>query len=215
MLLNWHRAEFAARPSEFEKEGILMLTLSKKLTRTAIAAASLALVTACSSGTGGLAPLQSASTAELRVAPGDKVRIAVQDLEPVSGDYTIDETGSISVPLIQQVKVSGMTYSEMEGAIALALAEKDVLKNPNVTVQPLELRPVYIMGEVRQPGEYAYRQGLTVFAAISMAGGYTYRAQTDEVAITRTVGDENVTGTADEDTPIMPGDRIRIYERWF
>ena len=192
-----------------------MLTMSKKLTRTAIAAASLALMSACTSGVGDLPPLQSASTAELRVAPGDKVRIAVQDLESVSGDYTIDETGSISVPLIQQVKVSGLTYSEMEGALAAKLAEKDVLKNPNVTVQPLELRPVYIMGEVRQPGEYAYRQGMTVFAAISMAGGYTYRAKTDEVVITRITGDGQVTGTATDDTPIMPGDRIRIYERWF
>lgn len=192
-----------------------MRTFSKNFTKAATAAIALALVSACSAGTGNLPALESAGPTQLRVAPGDKVRIAVQDLDNVSGDYTIDETGSISLPLVQQVKVSGLTYVEVEAALRQQFVAKDVLKNPNVTVQPIELRPVYILGEVRQPGEYAYRQGLTVFAAISMAGGYTYRAKTDEVEVTRTVGDNQQTGKATEDTVLLPGDRIRIFERWF
>jgi len=175
----------------------------------------LPLAAGCSSGIADLPPLENVGSAQVRIAPGDKVRIAVQDLENVSGEYTVDETGFISVPLARQISVAGLSYTEMEDAIARRLAERDVLKNPSVTVQPLELRPIYIMGEVRRPGEYAYRQGLTVFAAVSMAGGYTYRAQTGEVAVTRMMDDREVTGVATENTPILPGDRIRVYESWF
>ena len=180
-----------------------------------IAATCLALLGGCASGVGDLPPLESIGTAEVRLAPGDKVRLAVQDLDTMNGEYIVDETGSVSLPLVNQVQVSGLSYVQMQDAIAARLVEIDVLKDPNVTVQPLDLRPVYILGEVRRPGEYAFRQGLTVFAAVSMAGGYTYRAKTGEVAVTRSVGDRQTTGIATEDTPILPGDRIRVYERWF
>lgn len=175
----------------------------------------LALTAGCSSGLGSLPPLESIAVTEVKLAPGDKVRIAVQDLDSMSGDYIIDETGSIALPLINQVDAAGLTYTEMQDAIEARLAEAQVLNNPNVTVQPLELRPIYIMGEVRQPGEYAYRQGLTVFAAISMAGGYTYRAATGQVAVTRMVGDTPTTAVATENSVILPGDRIEVKERWF
>ncbi len=179
------------------------------------AAMCLALTGACSSGMGNLPSLDSISATEVKLAPGDKIRVSVQDLDAMSGDYIIDETGSVALPLINQVAAAGMTYTEMQSAIETKLAQQQVLNNPNVTVQPLELRPIYIMGEVRQPGEYAYRQGLTVFAAISMAGGYTYRAATDEVAVTRMVGDKPTTAVATENSVILPGDRIEVYERWF
>ena len=180
-----------------------------------MAATCLALTGGCASGLDNLPPLESIGVAEVKLAPGDKVRIAVQDLDAMTGDYIVDETGSIPLPLIEQVEVAGLTYTEMQTTIANRLIETQVLNNPNVTVQPLELRPIYIMGEVRQPGEYAYRQGLTVFAAISMAGGYTYRATTEEVAVTRMIGDRPTTAVASEDSVILPGDRIFVYERWF
>ncbi|WP_435418766.1 polysaccharide biosynthesis/export family protein [Parerythrobacter aurantius] len=153
--------------------------------------------------------------AEIQAAPGDKLRIAVQDLPAVAGDYVLDETGSISIPLIRQVKVAGLTYAQIEDVIARRLIEQDVLKNPAVTVQPLDLRPIYIIGEVREPGELTYRQGLTVFAAVSMAGGYTYRAKTGTVAITRSMDGREVTSVAGEDALLLPGDRIRVLESWF
>lgn len=192
-----------------------MRTFSINTAKAATAAILLVSVTACGSGTGGLPPLESSSATQLRVGPGDKVRVAVQDLDNVNGDYTIDETGSISLPLIQQVKVSGLTYVEMEQAVRDALVAKDVLKNPNVTVQPLELRPVFILGEVRQPGEIAYRQGMTVFEAVSQAGGYTYRANTKEVEVIRNEGGSAVSKKATENDVLRPGDRIRVFERWF
>lgn len=192
-----------------------MGTFSKNITMAATAAIMLPAMAACSGGAGNLPSLQSAGETQLRVGPGDKVRVAVQDLDSVDGDYTIDETGSISLPLIQQVRISGMTYVEATAALRSALIEKDILKNPNVTVQPLELRPISILGEVRNPGEIEYRQGMTVFEAVSQAGGYTYRANTKEVEVIRSQGGTVVNSKATENDVLKPGDRIRVFERWF
>lgn len=191
-----------------------MIRLSRTMAAFA-AAACLAATGGCASGIADLPPLESVGVTEIRLAPGDKIAIAVQELEEMSGNYIVDETGSVSLPLINQLQVTGLTYVEMQNAIASRLVASDIVKAPNVTVQPLDLRPVYILGEVREPGEYAFRQGMTVFSAVAMAGGYTYRAKTGEVAVTRIVGERTTTGVANEDTVIMPGDRIRIYERWF
>ncbi len=191
-----------------------MIRLKRKLAFLA-AATCLAATGGCASGVGNLPPLESASATEIRLAPGDKIAIAVQELEEMSGEYIIDETGSVSLPLIDQLPASGLSYVQMQNAIASRLIAADIVKDPNVTVQPLELRPIYILGEVRQPGEYTFRQGMTVFAAVASAGGYTYRAKTDEVAITRIVGDRTTTGLATKDTVVMPGDRIEVFERWF
>lgn len=192
-----------------------MRIFSVNTAKVAAATIMLSAMTACTSGAGGLPTLESASTAELRVGPGDKLRVAVQDLPNVDGDYTIDETGSISLPLVQQVRVSGKTYAEVEEALRGALISKDVLKNPNVTVQPLELRPISILGEVRRPGEISFRQGMTVFEVVSQAGGYTYRANTKEVEVIRTVNGTVVSSKATENDVLKPGDRIRVFERWF
>ena len=192
-----------------------MRTFSRNITKAAAAAIMLSTMAACSSGAGGLPPLESASATELRVGPGDKVRVAVQDLDNVNGDYTIDETGSISLPLVQQVRISGMTYVEATAALRSALIAKDILKNPNVTVQPLELRPISILGEVRNPGELEFRQGMTVFEAVSQAGGYTYRANTKEVEVIRNENGTPVSRKATENDVLKPGDRIRVFERWF
>lgn len=191
-----------------------MIRFHKKLAVLA-AASCLAVTGGCTSGLSDLPPLENVGVAEVKLAPGDRVGITVQELETMSGEYIVDETGVISLPFIDQVAVSGLTYVQMQNAIAQRLVAGDVVKDPNVTVQPLDLRPIYVMGEVRRPGEYAFRQGLTVFAAIAMAGGYTYRANTGEVAVTRTVGDQTTTAVATEDSVILPGDRIRIYEGWF
>ncbi len=169
----------------------------------------------CASPAGGVNPLPPIASAEYRVDAGDKLHVEVQDLKDASADYIVDETGAISLPMVKNVPVRGLSYREVATAIEDALRSHQILLNPKVSVQPLELRPFYIMGEVGKPGEYPYRQGMTVFSAVSVAGGYTYRAKSDSVVITRTIGGKTVTGSATEKTYILPGDRIRVYERWF
>lgn len=189
--------------------------------RTRLIVASMALVlgaqmtAGCGSKLSGLRPIEVATPEGTRVESGDRLRIVVADLKDLNADYVVDESGVVAIPVIKDVRVQGLTYREVEVAIEDTLRRQQILKNPKVSVQPLDLRPLYILGEVNKPGEYPYRQGMTVFSAISVAGGYTYRAKSGKVSITRIVNGKPVTGKASENSPVLPGDRILVIERWF
>lgn len=166
-------------------------------------------------GPSSLASLPSPPSGEYRVNTGDTLQIAVQDIEAADGEYTVDETGSISLPMVKEIEVRGLTFREISTKIEQQYRSAGILTAPIVNVQPANLRPYYVIGEVNRPGEFSYRQGMTVLAAISAAGGYTYRASRGEVEVTRNIDGREVVGRADETTVILPGDRIRVFERWF
>lgn len=179
-------------------------------------ALSSATLAGCASPTGSLPALAETGQVPYQVAAGDKIHIAVQDLANVDGDYLVEEGGTISLPLIMNVPVAGLSYREIEQGIARKLISDGILVGqPIVNVRPVELRPFYVTGEVNHPGEFPYRYGMTVLSALSAAGGYTYRASTGKVAITRLVDGRDVVAKATETTPVQPGDRIQVYERWF
>ena len=75
----------------------------------------------------------------------------------------------------------------------------------------LTYRPFYIVGEIRRPGEYDYRNGMTLLNVAALAGGYTYRARTSAATIERGA----CTMRARPDTPVLPDDVIRVPERFF
>ncbi|MBO9725388.1 MAG: polysaccharide export protein [Novosphingobium sp.] len=192
--------------------------LTSRLSAAALTAAlvSTSMLGGCSSPTASMPTLASAPAGNYRVGAGDKLHIVVQDLQSANGDYIVEDSGAISLPYIKQVDVAGMTYREIEQGIAASLLRQGIMTgDPVVNVGPVELRPFYVVGEVNKPGQFEYRQGMTVLAAISAAGGYTYRAKTGKVAVTRIVGGKDVTASADEFATVLPGDRIRVYERWF
>tara|TARA_R100001129_G_scaffold21461_1_gene13677 strand:+ start:465 stop:1043 length:579 start_codon:yes stop_codon:yes gene_type:complete len=192
-----------------------MMQRSKELVLTMTCLAAFALLGACSSPLGSLPPVSAASASEYRLQPGDELLVTIQDVAQADRSYIIDSSGTISLPLLQEVKVAGLSVREVENRIAEGFRARELLKNPIISVQPGALRPFYVIGEVNSPGEINYRQGMTVLSAISAAGGYTYRAQEGQVEVVRTVNGQEVRSKASEDTLIQPGDRIRVYERWF
>ena len=192
-----------------------MMQRSKELVLTMTFLAAFALLGACSSPLGSLPPVSAASASEYRLQPGDELLVTIQDVAQADRSYIIDSGGTISLPLLQEVKVAGLSVREVENRIAEGFRARELLKNPIISVQPGALRPFYVIGEVNSPGEINYRQGMTVLSAISAAGGYTYRAQEGQVEVVRTVNGQEVRSKASEDTLIQPGDRIRVYERWF
>ena len=192
-----------------------MMQRSKELVLTMTFLAAFALLGACSSPLGSLPPVSAASASEYRLQPGDELLVTIQDVAQADRSYIIDSSGTISLPLLQEVKVAGLSVREVENRIAEGFRARELLKNPIISVQPGALRPFYVIGEVNSPDEINYRQGMTVLSAISAAGGYTYRAQEGQVEVVRTVNGQEVRSKASEDTLIQPGDRIRVYERWF
>jgi protein involved in polysaccharide export with SLBB domain len=145
---------------------------------------------------------------------GDKVRITVFGEDTLSGEYLVPGEGNIAFPLIGGVRASGLTVDQLQKEIETKL-RAGYLKDPRVSIEVLNYRPFYILGEVMKPGEYPYTNGLTVLNAVATANGFTYRADTRKVYIRRANGPNEVQYPLKTTTPVAPGDTIRIGERFF
>lgn len=151
---------------------------------------------------------------EYRLDSGDKLRVITFGEEALTGEFQVGGAGMVALPLIGEIKAKGLTLSEFRVSVEVAL-KQGFLRDPKVSVEVMNYRPFYILGEVEKPGEYPYTSGLTVLRAVATAEGFTYRANTKKVYIKRGNGlrEEEVPLTAG--TPVSPGDTIRIGERFF
>lgn len=145
---------------------------------------------------------------------GDKIRLIVYGNEELSGEFTVDSAGHVSLPLVKDMNVKGLTSQQLELQVTNALKPK-YLKDPKVSVEILSYRDVYVLGEVRVPGKYPYISNMTYLQAVAIAGGYTYRAEESSAEITRPENGRIVTFLIDGNTAIKPGDTIVIKRRWF
>ncbi len=162
--------------------------------------------------------LQSTNGRRAAVAPGqlsngDKIRMNVYGEEELSGEFEVDNTGSLSLPLIGEMIARGKTPRELERAIAEVL-ERGYLKNPRVSVEVLNFRPFFILGEVNKPGSYPYSNEMSVINAVALGGGYTTRAKTGKVLVRRASNPEQEEWVS-EDSLVYPGDVLRVDERFF
>ena len=150
-----------------------------------------------------------------RLGAGDKVRIIVFGEESLTGEYLVPGgAGKISFPLVGDVTAGGLTVGQLEKELVDALSD-GFLKQPRVSIEVLEYRPFFILGEVMKPGEYPYTNGLTVLNAVATANGFTYRADTHKVYIKRATDSGEQQYQLTTSTPVEPGDTIRIGERFF
>lgn len=187
-----------------------------------IAAAALSMiVVACSSTSQRAAPTTFApktivNPAEgYRLEAGNTVRVQVFSQDNLSGDVTVDPTGTLALPLIGSIRAAGLTAAELARRIEKILIDNNLLQTPSVSVEVRTFRPFYVLGEVRQPGEFPYTTGLTVLSAVARAGGYDYRALENDVILVRVIDGKQQEFRADELTPILPGDIVRVRERLF
>ena len=147
-----------------------------------------------------------------RLGAGDVVRVTVHSHADLSGEFTLDGTGTISMSLIGTVEAAGLTASELESRIT-GLLKPDYLVNPRVAVRVQKYRPYYLIGEVNGTGAFNYVQGMTFMTAIAIAGGYSYRAKQDVVFVKR--GGSEVEVEMNVHEKLQPGDIIRVAERLF
>lgn len=168
----------------------------------------------CGGPTADLTTTADATGEAYRLDSGDHLRIVVYGDQQLSGDYLVDDEGAISMPLINRIEARGLTPTDLEQTITKRLAD-GFLVDPSVNVQVQGMRPFFILGEVKQPGQYSYANSMTVLSAVAVAGGFTYRAKTDYVQITRRDGAKVVEGRADLSSLVQPGDVVFVYERFF
>lgn len=154
------------------------------------------------------------SAAEYTLGAGDKLRITVHESPDLTGEFLVSGSGYVSMPLIGEVFAGGLTVRQLADAIAAKLTP-DYLKNPRVSIEVLNFRPFDIIGEVNKPGSYPYRPGMTILNAVAMAGGFTYRADKDDLYIKRAKDPDGHEVEATQQTAVLPGDVIRVKERFF
>jgi protein involved in polysaccharide export with SLBB domain len=192
--------------------------------------AACAVLAACSSSGGGLgsvsapAPANYSATAPAaattgsvdayRLGAGDKVSVNVFGENDLSGEFLVGDDGRVDLPLIGGIQAQGQTVTEFQNAVVSRYAA-GYLKDPKVSVSVLNYRPFFIQGEVGKGGEYPYKAGLTVQDAVAIAGGYTYRANTDKAFIRRAGADSEVEVLLNQRVGLNPGDIVRIPERFF
>jgi polysaccharide export outer membrane protein len=145
---------------------------------------------------------------------GDRIRIFVYGQPSLSRLYTVDQEGRISVPLLGTVKVRGITTYALEDVLRARLG-RDLVRDPQVSVDVQQNRPFFIHGEVRNAGQFPYVSGMTVEMAVAIAGGYSERANERRQRISRRIDGITETTEVPPDFEIEPGDTIYVEERFF
>jgi polysaccharide biosynthesis/export protein len=144
----------------------------------------------------------------------DTVRVKAYNEADISGEYVIDSSGYVSIPLAGRVQAAGLTPPQLQHAI-MARLNSGIIRDPHVTVEVSAYTPFYIQGEVKRAGQFAYQPGLMVMDAVAEAGGFTYRANEGKVYIRRSGSATEEVYPLDSPVPVHPGDNIRIAERYF
>lgn len=163
-----------------------------------------------------------------RLAPGDVIELKVYQEDELNGRVRVDGNGTVTLPLLGAVKVSGKTVEETSGFIR-DLLERDYLFEPHVTVTVAEFakKRFSVMGEVKVPGFYVIPESETinVLQALSMAGGYTAFSRGTRIQVKRIVGGKEVVLWVDAKAmarkkniaplEILPGDAITVNSNIF
>jgi protein involved in polysaccharide export with SLBB domain len=182
----------------------------------------LGLMTACSSSSSTPRTVAAAATTGgeagvegYRLASGDRVRVTVFRHVDLSGEFQLDGEGFFAMPLVGEIQGGGLNARQLETEIEKRLKDGGYLVNPQVGIEVLNYRPFYIIGEVNNPGSYQYVNGMTVINAVALAGGFTYRADQDDIVINRGGSQGPEVEDVMLDTEVLPGDIINVTERFF
>lgn len=165
---------------------------------------------------------QEKDTVEFKIGAKDLLEISVFGLEELNRTVRVSEEGKISLPLLGEIQVGGLTKTELEKKIS-QLLEEEYLQNPQVTVfiKEYQSKRVFMLGAVGKPGPYELLGRQTLLHLISQAGGLTNDAG-DEIIIIRKLQDGTNTsfripiddlileGDTELNIPLEPDDIVNI-----
>jgi polysaccharide export outer membrane protein len=164
-------------------------------------------------------PLDASQVAPMKsgymLAAGDRVRVTVFNEPALTGEYNVTPQGSIAFPLIGSVPADGKTTEQLSDDIRGQLSGGGYINDPRVSSEVLSYRPYYILGEVSKSGEYPFSNGLTIQQAVATAGGFTPRANRGKIFLRRRNGEERTVDLSGPAVQVLPGDTIRVGERYF
>jgi polysaccharide biosynthesis/export protein len=172
-----------------------------KIVIFAASAAMLTMASACADKRGGPIPYSvsnfgtpdsptvAALGAGYKIAPMDTVSVKVFKMPDLSGDYEVDLTGQVSLPLIGNVMAADLTTAQLDDSLTRRLGEK-YLENPDVSVgiKSSSRRSVTVDGAVNKAGSFPVFGPTTLMQAVAQAGGTSPDANARRVAIFRSIG---------------------------
>ena len=146
---------------------------------------------------------------------GDAIRIYVYGEPDLTFDrLLVGQNGRISFPFLGELKVVGKTSAQLQQDLINGL-KPDYLIDPRISVSIVKYRPFFVNGEVKSPGGLDFQPGLTLRKAISLAGGFTERANKKEfllIADNDPTREERKVGL---DYRVQPGDIITVRDTFF
>lgn len=172
----------------------------------------LSLLSAC--GAPPLAERAPVGSFEYRIGAGGRLRVATYGEDRLTGEFSVNAAGEVSFPLLGPVPAAGKTVLEFNSSLRALLAGQ-FMRNPQVTVEMVNFRPVYILGEVQRPGEFPFGDRMSIYALVAKAGGFTYRANQGYVLVRGEEEAEERAVRLSSGTAVHPGDTIRVPERTF
>lgn len=159
------------------------------------------------------APVYSLAS-DYRLGPGDHLMIVVFNEKDLSIDVRLTEAGTLSFPLLGEIRAQGMTVGMLNDYLTDQL-KKGYLVNPRVYVSILEYRQLFVSGEVSKPGALPFQPGLTVRKAVALSGGFTPRASYTKIFIIHEDDPLGRPRPANLDTFLRPGDILTIEQSFF
>ncbi|HET8937364.1 MAG TPA: polysaccharide biosynthesis/export family protein [Polyangiales bacterium] len=171
-------------------------------------------------------PASASPAQDMTLGPGDTFEIMVYEEKELSGKYRVGDDGTINFPLIGTVSVGGKGPTLVASTIQSALVEKQILRNPSVSVYVVEYasKRINVVGAVQHPGSLPWTAGMGVVQAISVAGGLTPLAAANDTIVTRQLAGQpkryrvsvrRITEGQEGDFTLEAGDIVYVPERIF
>jgi len=203
--------------AEGELRSLEGINLSLKLSDAIVPAASVPAPAAAP------ATRSSSGTRDYRIGTEDLLEIQVFGVDQLSRTVRVNSMGFVSLPLIGNVEVGGLTAQEAEGTIAARLSEA-YLQNPQVSlfIKEYTNQRVTIEGAVNKPGIYPLRGQTTLLRTLAMAGGQGSLSDMKEVMLFRAgasgnreaqVFDVESIRRGESDDPLVVNDDLIVVNR--
>ena len=112
-----------------------------------------------------------ASGSSYRLGVGDRIKLTVYERDDISGELRVRPDGTVAVASLGSFVAIDKSLVALEQSIGRGLASL-TSRSPHLSIEVIEWRPIFVLGDVQRPGEYPYRPGLTILQAISLAGGH-------------------------------------------
>ena len=209
----------------------MFIDLVRRPVLAVIVTAAMTMIASCSDTRGGSIPYDRPLAApdeqkfqtlpeDYRIAPMDTLTIKVFKADDLSGDYSVDLAGHISMPLVGQVEAANLTTDQLDEKLTQLLGQK-YYEHPDVSVaiKQSTAHVVTVDGAVTQSGQYPVAGPLTLIQAVALAHGTTEDANAHRVAVFRTISGQRQAAAFDltsirrgeaPDPQIYPGDIVVV-----